>query len=165
MTLVVSDFEALAQAITSAYEHLLTKAMRAVNVHLTVRNWLIGCYIHEYQMGGTDRATYGEGLLSRLADRLTAGGLRNCSERELRRYRQFYLAYPRVAEALTPEVNQLLPASQAAIAIRGTLSPESMPPGRSLITELSFSHLKQDKSDYSSAMSFSLSIWSSTIAF
>jgi hypothetical protein len=57
MSLVVSDFEGLAQAITQAHQHLLTQAARAINVNLTLRNWLIGCYIYEYEQGGTDRAT------------------------------------------------------------------------------------------------------------
>ena len=33
---------------------------RAVNISLTLRNWLIGCYIAEYELNGEDRAAYGE---------------------------------------------------------------------------------------------------------
>jgi len=56
------DFEFLVQAITQVHERMLVQAAKAVNVSLTLRNWLIGCYIREYELGGTDRAAYGERL-------------------------------------------------------------------------------------------------------
>lgn len=143
MSLVVSDFERLAQAITQAHEHLLTQAARAINVNLTLRNWLIGCYIYEYEQGGTDRATYGERLLDRLAERLIVNGLRNCSGRELRRYRQFYLTYPQIRESLPHESIQLLPGQLRDASIRGTTSPELTQSGVTLAADLSFSHLAE----------------------
>ena len=143
MSLVVSDFEGLARAITQAHEHLLTQATRAINVNLTLRNWLIGCYIYEYEQGGIDRATYGERLLDRLAERLTVNGLRNCSGRELRRYRQFYLTYPQIRESLPHESIQLLPGHLRDASIRGTLSPELTQSGVTLTANLSFSHLAE----------------------
>jgi type I restriction enzyme, R subunit len=47
---------------------LRAQAGRAINVSLTLRNWLIGAYISEYELRGADRASYGENLLSELAD-------------------------------------------------------------------------------------------------
>ena len=46
-------------------------ASRAVNVSLTLRNWLIGCYIAEYELRGKDHAAYGEKLLDSLAIELS----------------------------------------------------------------------------------------------
>jgi hypothetical protein len=60
----VANFDSLVRAITLAHESLLMKAVKAVNVSLTLRNWLIGFYIAVYEQQGADRATYGEHLLS-----------------------------------------------------------------------------------------------------
>jgi hypothetical protein len=40
---------------------------RAVNQTLTLRNWLIGAYIIEYEQNGIDRAAYGTQLIETLA--------------------------------------------------------------------------------------------------
>jgi hypothetical protein len=83
--MVVDAFEGLAQAVTQAHERLLTRAARAVNGNLTMRNWLLGCYIYEYEQGGVDRAAYGKRLLEGLTERLIISRLRNCNWHELRR--------------------------------------------------------------------------------
>lgn len=70
------DLECLARSIQTAHKELAQQASRAVNVSLTVRNWVIGHYIAEYELNGADRATYGEKLLDRLADRLRELGVR-----------------------------------------------------------------------------------------
>jgi hypothetical protein len=88
------DFEALVDAVAAVHTSMATRAARAVNVSLTLRNWLIGAYIAEYELRGADRATYGEQLLETLADRLFASGIRRVDARELRRCKQFYVAYP-----------------------------------------------------------------------
>ena len=63
------DFDTLVAAIQQAHDHMVAEASRAVNVSLTLRNWLIGCYIVEYEWHGEDRAKYGESLLGDLARR------------------------------------------------------------------------------------------------
>ena len=95
-------FENLVLSIRSVDRDLAADAGRAINVSLTLRNWLIGCYIAEYELRGADRAQYGEKLMARLAVRLTENGVSRTEERELRRYRQFYQTYPQIREALTP---------------------------------------------------------------
>jgi len=85
-----------------------------VNVSLTLRNWAIGCYIREYEQHGADRAEYGEGLLDRLAERLRDEGMKRVQPRELRRYRQFFVAYARIRESLTPELQELAPGGRSA---------------------------------------------------
>ena len=49
---------------------LQAQAAHAVNLALTSRNWLMGCYIVEFEQNGEDRAAYGEQLLKRLEQRL-----------------------------------------------------------------------------------------------
>ena len=51
------DFPALVTAIQQLHEHLSAQAGRAVNISLTMRNWMIGLYIAEYKLRGADRAT------------------------------------------------------------------------------------------------------------
>jgi len=96
-------FTELVSSIQSVHNELLGQAKRAVNISLTLRNWLIGCYIAEYEMRGADRAKYGDRLMGTLAETLTKQGVSRCDRRELYRYRQFYLMYPQIVEALTPQ--------------------------------------------------------------
>jgi len=49
-------FEHLVVSIRGVDAELAAQACRAVNVSLTLRNWLIGCYIAEYELRGADRA-------------------------------------------------------------------------------------------------------------
>jgi hypothetical protein len=46
--------------------HPAKQASKAVNISLTLRNWLIGSYISEFELRGFDRAGYGERLLASL---------------------------------------------------------------------------------------------------
>lgn len=138
-------FESLVLSIRGVDEDLRAQAGRAVNISLTLRNWLIGCYIAEYELRGEDRATYGERLLVKLSDRLTGIGVSRAEERELRRYRQLYQTYPGIREALTPELQGRLatPPEEPSGPIRETASPESKLSARELITKLSFSHFAE----------------------
>ena len=77
--------------------------VKSTALSLTMRNWLIGFYIREYEQNGEDRAKYGKALLQRLSESLKGIGLKRMDVRELRRYRQFYLVYPQIRETLTPE--------------------------------------------------------------
>ena len=61
------NFEKLVEVIRQVHEELAAQAGRAVNLSLTMRNWLIGAYIAEYELSGADRASYGEKLLSELS--------------------------------------------------------------------------------------------------
>ncbi len=69
------SFERLVALIGQAHAELAEQASRAVNASLTLRNWLIGFHIAEYEQQGTDRAQYGSKLLERLSDRLVLAGV------------------------------------------------------------------------------------------
>ena len=136
-------FEKLVDAIHKIHERFSSRANRAINISLTLRNWIIGLYIHEYEQNGSDRAQYGEQLLENLAKRLRKTGMKRVEARELRRYRRFYLTYPQIREALTPESLSMLPP-----VISNTLKRESLPPtlalsGRKLLENLSFTHFAE----------------------
>lgn len=130
------DFPALVRVIQQIHEYCERQTKRAVNTSLTLRNWAIGAYIAEYEQGGADRAAYATRLFERLSRELkhSISGI-GYHPRELRRCREFYLAYPGIGGTLSPEFEHLLP-----VAIRGTLSPESHIPPERLLNSLSFSH-------------------------
>ncbi|XGW00841.1 MAG: YhcG family protein (plasmid) [Leptolyngbya sp. BL-A-14] len=78
---------------------------RAVNQTLTLRNWLIGAYIIEYEQNGIDRAAYGTQLIETLAKDLKKRGITGFALSNLRNFRQFALAYPHLAEeAILPKL-------------------------------------------------------------
>jgi predicted nuclease of restriction endonuclease-like (RecB) superfamily len=149
----VDDFESLVGSIVQIHQQAREFASRAVNIGLTLRNWLIGQRIVEFEQQGRDRATYGERLLSELSARLSSAGLKRVDTRELRRFRQLYTVYPQIRETVTPE---LLAQSGAATLLplldldgwvkRETVSPESQMVESvtpQLLTRLSFSHLSE----------------------
>lgn len=138
------DFTGLVDAVRQVCERSATVASRAVNVSLTLRNWLVGFYIVEYEQHGADRAKYGERLLENLSAALEGKGVSRMEVRELRRYRRFYLVYPQIRESVTPEMRSLLPIpSRAPRKIRETVSPDFATPGKMLISRLSFSHFAE----------------------
>lgn len=55
MTVATLDFESLVSIIHTVDTELAASAVRAVNVSLTLRNWLIGLHVVEYEQQGSDR--------------------------------------------------------------------------------------------------------------
>ena len=153
------DFTGLVDAVRQVCERSAAVASRAVNVSLTLRNWLIGFYIVEYEQHGADRAQYGESLLEKLADALAEKGMAELSSRSLRLYRQFFLTYPGIWQsAIAKSKDSALPEpiwrSLTAKFGKSPLFWESMTPKskasrrlavdeHTLITRLSFTHLAE----------------------
>jgi len=137
-------FASLADAIRHVDAELASQAARAVNVSLTLRNWLIGHYIGEYELRGADRANYGDKLLSSLAKELGARRISNCNRRQLYRYLRFYRRYPGIVGTLSPQLSHLLPPAESRPRTEKvpTASPQSGVPLEELVHRLSFSHLE-----------------------
>jgi len=91
-----NNFEELVNSIYQTHCFLQENAIKAINYNLTVRNWLIGYYIVEYEQGGQDRAKYGETLLEELAKILKNRGLKGLHRRALNTCRIFYQVYPQI---------------------------------------------------------------------
>jgi len=127
------------KAIRAIHEEFEARSLRAVNVGLTLRNWVIGDYILVFEQQGSRRAGYGDALLDRLAAKLETLGVPRTDPRELRRYRQFRLEYPGIRESLTPELKARLPYLSAAEK-RESLTPGSREHMRRLLEGLSFTH-------------------------
>jgi predicted nuclease of restriction endonuclease-like (RecB) superfamily len=136
------SFEKLVGFIRQVHDELAAQAGRAVNISLTLRNWLIGCYIAEYELCGSDRASYGDSLLTELANRLTDLKVSNCNRRQLYRYLRFYRIYPEIVGTMSPQLKKLLPAREQAVKKVGTASPQLRIPPDKLIHRLSYSHLE-----------------------
>ena len=127
------DFEALVKHISTIQSTLQAQAAHAVNLALTARNWLMGCYIVEFEQNGEDRAAYGEQLLKKLEQRLNVKGL---NERRFREFRRLYLVYPQLKE---PIAQYIVSQSQ----IRHTLSAEFIEPIRRLPSAESATNIRR----------------------
>ena len=93
---------------------------KAVNQALTLRNWLIGAHIVEYEQKGEDRATYGEALLRGIAADLAERGYEGLSLSNLKNFRKFALTYPVFAKSQT--LSDLFPFPSDTLAKSQILS-------------------------------------------
>ena len=71
----INSFSELSVAIEQIHSESQYSALKAINRFATVRNYLIGFYIVEYEQKGSDRATYGERLLKKLSDNINVKGI------------------------------------------------------------------------------------------
>jgi len=134
------SFEKLINTIQTTHMALMQQAVKAVNSGLTLRNWLIGLYIVEFEQKGEDRAIYGTALLDNLAKQINIKGL---TPPELSRCRQFYKTYPEILGTMS---QKLLPAD-----ILGTLPQElnlinineEGNSGTNIIYRISYSHFTE----------------------
>ena len=76
---------------------------KAVNTGILEANWKIARRIVEEEQAGASRAEYGQRVINDLAEKLSVEFGRGFDARELRRYRQFYLLFPKW-DALRPEL-------------------------------------------------------------
>lgn len=109
------NFSALVHSISNVHWHLQAQTAKAVNMGLTLRNWLIGCYIAEFELRGEDRARYGDKLFVRLSAKLKAQGVSACEQQRLSGYRLFYRSYPQLRQTLTPRLSRLLPSGMKEV--------------------------------------------------
>ncbi len=114
------NLQLLTTQITQLDDELRNAASKSVNILLTARNWFIGFCIVEYEHSGKDRADYGKSLTKELAQRLDTKGL---SARNLWLFRQFYLAYPQIGEALAN--HPLILQTPFALSLRAPKTTEN----------------------------------------
>ena len=79
----LNSIENLTLSIKETNTFFLKKVQQQVNSALTLRNWIIGCYIVEYEQSGMDRAKYGTGLFKTIAQKLVHKGIKSLQERNL----------------------------------------------------------------------------------
>ncbi|HEX2532474.1 MAG TPA: PDDEXK nuclease domain-containing protein, partial [Chitinophagaceae bacterium] len=136
----IESLDRLAGLIGQVHHLFLGQVQKQVNTALTLRNWVIGCYIVQYEQQGEDRAQYGEQLFKKLAQRLKEAGVKGFSFTNLHLFKQFYLAYPRMIQAVT---EYLRGADHPFLKMVQSLPEQSDPTGLSpglLLGRLSFTH-------------------------
>lgn len=129
-------FDELSSFVLQTHHTAQSSAIRAVNQMATLRNWLIGYYIVEYEQKGCDRAKYGERLLKRLEERVNTKGL---NVTLFQTSRLFYTYYPQLGSLFYATPSHKLQDDQ----IYATPSHKLMTPSKDLLAKLSFSHIRE----------------------
>lgn len=146
----------LSKTIQNIHFAFSRQAGRSVDIALTMRNWLIGLYIKEYEQKGKDRVEYGTNVINKLADELQNAKIPSTSFTSLRQYRKFYEEYPIILEALSRRLDQFLNNQELPNIICQTVSgkfKELKPaikitdaprlPAEKLLNNLSYSHFAE----------------------
>lgn len=140
------SFDHLSQLVEQEHNSAYSTTLKAINRFATIRNYVIGFYIVEYEQNGSDRAKYGDRLLKRLAEKVNKRGI---NETLLTNCRKFYTMYPQIQVYLTGQkcatASHKLEISPIASEKLGKISPtaseELVTPAEVLIGNLSFSHI------------------------
>ncbi len=153
-----NTFDALVGNVEDVHNLTSTYAKGAVNQLLTVRNWMIGYYIVEYEQNGKERAEYGTKLLKSLAKRLSIKGLEH---NQLNLCRMFYLRYPQIFSTVSRKLDRVGASNfvpdfrsfEESIEERSDQEKNSTVSNKSderfvmnpelLISRLSFSHIRE----------------------
>jgi len=139
----INNIDSLTNNISQTNTFFLNKAQKQVNTAMTLRNWIIGYYIVEYEQSGKDRADYGKQLFKAIADRLIKKGVKSIRERHLYLCKDLYKAYPQILRTVSAK-SYLVDFKYPEIL--RTLSAELIQQDKSqgdmnlLLTHLSFSH-------------------------
>ena len=88
------EYNYLLDHISETYTNGRVRAFTAANVALVETYWKIGQHIVEFEQGGNEKAEYGSRLLERLSKDLSLKFGRGFGLSNIKRFRQFYLAYP-----------------------------------------------------------------------
>ena len=149
-----TSFESLVDSITRLHNQTSGYARSAVNQLLTIRNWMIGYYIVEFEQNGSNRAAYGDNLLENLSGRL---GIKGLDRTMLNICRVFYQKYPQIRDSVNhrlssingvqtlsiPEIDDIENVPASAQEICDSASHKFQTDPELLLTRLSFTHLRQ----------------------
>jgi hypothetical protein len=134
----INGINDLVHSIQTANKFFLDQTQRQVNTALTLRNWVIGYNIVEYEQKGEDRAAYGEKLIENLASRLKKTGIKGLSFTILHLCKQFHLTYPQILQSVTEELQ--LPDGQQTRILQTVSEELHQNAVDVLLGRLSFSH-------------------------
>ncbi|MDO8368091.1 MAG: DUF1016 N-terminal domain-containing protein [Saprospiraceae bacterium] len=136
----------LISAIQTTHEYTQRFAVQQANVALTIRNWVIGFYIVEYEQQGEDRAEYGTRLFKELGRRLAS--IKGTGERNLYLFKDFYLVYPWILQTVSAKLQStgyqldttFLSMLEKLESIQSKEVASHSFPADMLLSRLSFSH-------------------------
>ena len=134
------NFDVLITSIEQTHTFFQTRASKQIDQNLTLRNWLIGFYLVEFEQKGQDRAEYGNKVLLSVAHKLKH--LKGFSDRSLYSFKHFYQVYPQIVQTVSAqfadtEISKRLPIWQTPSAKSDEI--ESYSPDV-LLSHLTFSH-------------------------
>ena len=126
-------------SINDAHRFFQQQAVKQVDTMLTLRNWVIGFYLVEYEQLGADKAVYGTKLYTTLAQKLKAQKIKGLSRSNLHLYKQFYQVYPQIVQTVSGQFKLLesLILRKSATPAEINVSPLS-PDITLLLNKLSF---------------------------
>ena len=138
------EFKDIVRSIVEVHKELSAQASRAVNLSITLRNWLIGCHIAVYELNGADRAAYGERMLSKLSEELQKLNVSSVGKRQLYHYLKFYQTYPQIVRSLPAQLVQSLPAGAFGLdeKVRSATALSGIDPAN-ILNRLSYAHIEQ----------------------
>ncbi|MCU0328915.1 MAG: DUF1016 N-terminal domain-containing protein [Chitinophagales bacterium] len=119
MSTKILNFDSLVLVIEQTHHHFQQQAVKAVNVSLTVRNWLIGYYIATFELNGEDKAKYGDNLFNELA--LKFKHIKGIDRRSLYRFKDFFKLYPHLHTEILSHTSFLSNSLYSKIV--GTVTP------------------------------------------
>jgi predicted nuclease of restriction endonuclease-like (RecB) superfamily len=103
-TPITTPEDTLFERVAEIIEASRAQVSRSINTSTVYAYWLIGREIVEVQQEGKERAEYGEGLIKRLATRLTERYGKGFSLPSVKRMKQFYVTYPQ-GSAIPKEID------------------------------------------------------------
>ena len=117
------NYNKLIDNIQFTHDVLQTSVSKAINTGTTIRNWLFGFYIVEFEQNGEDRAKYGDNLLSNISK---SAGVKGLSVTNLKLFRQFYRTYPEIAQPVTDffEKNNVIQSISEQLSIGQSATDE-----------------------------------------
>ena len=97
------DYKSLYDDACTIIEDARQYAYRAVNVSLTIRNWLLGERIAKDKLDGAVKAEYGKGIIKVLAKELSSKYGKGLDFSSLYQYIRFYRLFPEILDAVSPK--------------------------------------------------------------
>lgn len=148
------SFNDLASIVQTTHDAAQSSAVKAINRMQTMRNWLIGYYIVEFEQHGKDRAEYGTQLLKKLEERVDRKGV---NVTLLQMSRNFYKLYPQMVNLFVPNQKYSTTSniSESSVQLKSnssnnetnlicaTVSHKFQTSPELMISRLSFSHLRE----------------------
>ncbi len=128
-----TTLDRLTKKIGNIHQTIQQDVIKSVSSGLTLRNWIIGYYIVEYEQNGVDISNYGDKVISTLA--LKLAHIKGMSQTNLKLYRQFYLNYKQIGQSLPDQIKI------ANLKISQTVTDQSLQvPVDKLLRTFSFTH-------------------------
>ena len=150
------SFNDLTSIIQTTHDAAFSSTVKAINRMQTMRNWLIGYYIVEFEQHGKDRAEYGTQLLKKLEEKVNRKGV---TRNTFQSARNFYRMYPQIIEnfqinksaslscnSYIDKTNETLNAENTDNQSNGicpTVSCKFQTSGKTIISKLSYSHINE----------------------